>query len=103
MKPTSALNASRVRRPSWDDSDGLLDEGEAVVRADPDVAEVVAEGNDLYTSSRSSLMFLPILPVALWAVVIRDPDGVVARCPRTGSTLISLPAPAYRSPTPHGP
>lgn len=42
-------------------------------------AAVAATVNDMYTSSRSSLMFLPVLPVALSAAVIKDPDGVVAR------------------------
>ncbi len=42
-------------------------------------AAVAATVNDMYTSSRSSLMFLPILPVALSVAVIRDPDGLIAR------------------------
>lgn len=42
-------------------------------------AAVAATVNDMYTSSRSSLMFLPILPVVLSVAVIRDPDGLIAR------------------------
>jgi len=42
-------------------------------------AAVAATVNDMYTSSRSSLMFLPVLPVVLSVVVIKDPDGLVAR------------------------
>jgi len=42
-------------------------------------AAVAATVNDMYTSSRSSLTFLPLLPVVLSVAVIRDPDGLVAR------------------------
>ena len=42
-------------------------------------AAVAATVSDMYTSSRSSLTFLPLLPVVLSVAVIRDPDGLVAR------------------------
>jgi len=42
-------------------------------------AAVAATVSDMYTSSRSSLTFLPLLPVVLSVAVLRDPDGLVAR------------------------
>jgi ABC-2 type transport system permease protein len=42
-------------------------------------AAVAATVSDVYTSSRSSLMFLPLLPVVLSIAVLRDPDALVAR------------------------
>jgi ABC-2 type transport system permease protein len=42
-------------------------------------AAVAATVSDVYTSSRSSLVFLPLVPVVLSIAVLRDPDAVVAR------------------------
>jgi ABC-2 type transport system permease protein len=42
-------------------------------------AAVAATVSDVYTSSRSSLMFLPLVPVVLSIAVLRDPDALVAR------------------------
>ncbi len=42
-------------------------------------AAVAATVSDVYTSSRSSLIFLPLVPVALSVAVLRDPDALVAR------------------------
>jgi ABC-2 type transport system permease protein len=42
-------------------------------------AAVAATVSDVYTSSRSSLVFLPLVPVVLSIAVLRDPDALVAR------------------------
>ena len=42
-------------------------------------AAVAATVSDVYTSSRSSLMFLPLVPVVLSIAVLRDPDALLAR------------------------
>jgi ABC-2 type transport system permease protein len=42
-------------------------------------AAVAATVSDVYTSSRSSLLFLPLVPVVLSVAVLRDPDALVAR------------------------
>jgi ABC-2 type transport system permease protein len=42
-------------------------------------AAVAATVSDVYTSSRSSLLFLPLVPVVLSIAVLRDPDAPVAR------------------------
>jgi ABC-2 type transport system permease protein len=42
-------------------------------------AAVAATLDDPNTSSRSSLLMLPVIPVVLSLAVIRDPDSVIAR------------------------
>ena len=42
-------------------------------------AAVAATVSDVYTSSRSSLLFLPLVPVALSVAVLRDPEALIAR------------------------
>lgn len=57
-------------------------------------AAVASTVDDPNTSSRSSLLMLPMLPVVLSLAVLRDPDGFVARflalCPLTSAPALPI-------------